>query len=115
MSEPDCIHSYLRLYGGELGERVLTQFPALHQPADPAWPALSLLKRRPFPAQQLAIMGIAKRWNEDPAKLHHEFATARDEFRIALRRVMAFHQPNATEAQLVGACRELLNLIQKRG
>ncbi|MFN7640380.1 MAG: helicase-related protein [bacterium] len=64
MSEPDCIHSYLRLYGGELGERVLSQFPALHQPADPAWPALSQLKRRPFPAQQLAIMGIAKRWNE---------------------------------------------------
>ena len=64
MSEPDCIHSYLRLYGGELGERVLSQFPALHQPAVPAWPALSQLKRRPFPAQQLAIMGIAKRWNE---------------------------------------------------
>lgn len=64
MSAPVCIHSYLRLYGSELGERVLSQFPALHHPSDPAWPALALLKRRPFPAQQLAIMGIAKRWNE---------------------------------------------------
>ncbi len=43
---------------------MLAQFPALHQPSDPVWPALKLLKRRPFPAQQLAIMGIVKRWQE---------------------------------------------------
>jgi len=64
MGSPDCISSYLRKYGPDLGERVLSQFPALHQPMDPLWPALKLLKRRPFPAQQLAIMGIAKRWQE---------------------------------------------------
>jgi hypothetical protein len=28
------------------------------------WPALKQLKRRPFPAQALAIMGVAKRWEE---------------------------------------------------
>ena len=49
------IATYLRKYGPDLGERVLAQFPALHQPMDPVWPALKLLKRRPFPAQQLAI------------------------------------------------------------
>ena len=64
MGSPDCIHSYLRTYGPALGERVLARFPALHQPMDPVWPALKLLKRRPFPAQELAIMGIAKRWQE---------------------------------------------------
>lgn len=64
MTVPDSISSYLRLYGAELGDRVLSQFPALHQPSDPVWPALKLLRRRPFPAQQLAIMGIVKRWQE---------------------------------------------------
>ena len=64
MTAPDSISSYLRLYGAELGDRVLSQFPALHQPSDPVWPALKSLKRRPFPAQQLAIMGIVKRWQE---------------------------------------------------
>ena len=64
MAAPDSISSYLRLYGAELGERVLAQFPALHKPSDPVSPALRLLKRRPFPAQELAIMGIVKRWEE---------------------------------------------------
>jgi hypothetical protein len=64
MDVPDSITSYLRTYGTELGARVLAQFPALHQPSDPVWPALKLLRRRPFPAQQLAIMGIVKRWEE---------------------------------------------------
>lgn len=64
MGTPDSISSYLRIYGAELGARVLAQFPPLHRPSDPVWPALKLLKRRPFPAQQLAIMGIVKRWQE---------------------------------------------------
>jgi hypothetical protein len=58
------ISTYLRTYGPSLSERVLQQFPALHTPEDEPWPALARLKRRPFPAQTLAIMGIAKRWQE---------------------------------------------------
>jgi len=57
------------------------------------------------------IRDIAARWNEDAAKLHHEYAVARDEFRAALRRVMAFHQPTANAAQLEDACRQLLSLV----
>ncbi len=45
MNAPDSISSYLRAYGTELGARVLAQFPALHQPSDPVWPALKLLVR----------------------------------------------------------------------
>jgi hypothetical protein len=52
------------MYGSALGERVLSRFPALHSPDDTVWPALSLLKRRPFPAQTMAIMGIVKCWME---------------------------------------------------
>jgi hypothetical protein len=64
MDAPSCIGDYLRIYGQVLGERVLNQFPPLHAATAAAAPALSRLKRRPFPAQTLAIMGIAKRWRE---------------------------------------------------
>ena len=59
-----CINDYLKIYGAELGHRVVDQFPPLHQPSDPVWPAINELKRNPFPAQALAIMGIVKRWEE---------------------------------------------------
>src|SRR6266568_8595699 len=59
-----CINDYLKAYGAELGHRVVDQFPPLHQPSDPVWSAINELKRRPFPAQALAIMGIVKRWEE---------------------------------------------------
>jgi superfamily II DNA or RNA helicase len=64
MHAPDCISSYLRLYGSALGERVLSQFPPLHNPGDPVSHWLHQLKRRPFPAQTLAIIGIVKRFQE---------------------------------------------------
>jgi hypothetical protein len=64
MNIPTTISAYLRAYGNELGEKVLTQFPPLHSPGDPIWPALKQLKRKPFPAQTLAILGIVKRWEE---------------------------------------------------
>jgi hypothetical protein len=59
----------------------------------------------------LPIRDIAARWGDDAAKLHHEYATARDEFRAALRRVVAFHLPNATPDQLADACRGLLGSL----
>lgn len=62
MTGPDTISGYLRLYGNALGTRVLDQFPPLHNPGDSASPWLLQLKRRPFPAQALAILGIVKRF-----------------------------------------------------
>ncbi len=64
MAAPASIADYLRLYGSTLGEHVLARFPALHSPDDPVWPALMQLKRRPFPAQAMAIMGIVKCWQD---------------------------------------------------
>src|SRR5581483_3201874 len=43
----------------------------------------------------LPIREIAARWQADPAKVHHEYAQAREEFRAALRGVVAFHGPGA--------------------
>jgi superfamily II DNA or RNA helicase len=64
MAAPASIADYLRTYGPALGELVLARFPALHSPDDPVGLALKQLKRHPFPAQAMAIMGIVKRWQE---------------------------------------------------
>lgn len=56
----------------------------------------------------LPIRDIAAKWNVDAAKLHREYATARDEFRAALGAVVAFHLPEATPAEIERASAELL-------
>lgn len=47
-----------------LGERILAEYPALHQFEDAVSPRIEGLLRRPSPAQIIAIMGIAKRWQQ---------------------------------------------------
>lgn len=64
---PSNISTYLQTFGPELGERVVTEFPPRHSPGDAVWPELTRLKRQPFPAQTMAIMGIVKRWEEHRA------------------------------------------------
>src|SRR2546421_76794 len=46
-------------------------------------------------AETLPIRTIAARWGVDPARLHHDYAIARQEFRAALLEVVAFHQPGS--------------------
>ena len=65
MSVPNSIHDYLRMFAGELGERILQSFPALHSAHDPVSPRLATLLRKPFPAQIVAAMGIAKKWETE--------------------------------------------------
>lgn len=62
MNALTCINDYLRIHGTALGHRVVEQFPPLYEPSDSVWPELHQLKRQPFPAQSLAVMGIVKRW-----------------------------------------------------
>ena len=64
MSELSTIYDYMRAYANLLGERILDQFPALHRVADPTSPRINDLLRQPFAAQAIAIMGIAKRWQQ---------------------------------------------------
>lgn len=45
----------------------------------------------------LPIRQIAELWQEDAAKLHHEYARAREEFKVALLEVVAFHHPGPPE------------------
>ena len=58
------IYDYMRANASLLGERILQEYPALHQFNDPVSPRIENLLRKPFPAQNIAIMGLAKRWQE---------------------------------------------------
>jgi superfamily II DNA or RNA helicase len=64
MPELTTIYDYMRANASLLGARILQEYPALHQFDDPVSPRLEALLRKPFPAQTIAIMGIAKRWRQ---------------------------------------------------
>jgi len=64
MPELSTIYDYMRNYAWLLGDRIFEQFPAPHQAHDPLSPRIQSLLRKPFPAQAIAIMGLAKRWSE---------------------------------------------------
>jgi len=62
MSSLSNLSDYLQLHSDELGERILGSYPPLHGLDDAPSPALSQMLRTPYPAQSLAIMGVANRW-----------------------------------------------------
>ena len=64
MPELSTIYDYLRAHANLLGERILEEYPALHRFDDPVSPRIEALLRKPFPAQTIAIMGVAKRWQQ---------------------------------------------------
>src|SRR5258708_6880970 len=64
MQLPETIFEYMSHHSQELGERILRDFPALHRVGESVSPRIDNLRRKPFPAQNVAIMGIAKRWEK---------------------------------------------------
>ena len=60
---------------------------------------------------ELPIREIAHRWEVDAAELHREYAKARQEFKTALREVIAQHRPDSTSGELDQECQNLLLLI----
>src|SRR5271165_7150451 len=62
MQSLDTIHDYLRTHSEEIGNRILSSYPALHGADEAPSPLLSRMARVPYPAQTLAIMGVSKRW-----------------------------------------------------
>jgi hypothetical protein len=62
MQNLDTIHDYLRTHSDEIGERILSSYPALHGADETPSPLLSRMLRAPYPAQTMAIMGVSKRW-----------------------------------------------------
>ena len=63
-SIPRDIGEYLKTFSDELDARVVAQYPPLYQPGDSVLPELARLRRRPFPAQTLAIMGVCRRLDQ---------------------------------------------------
>jgi superfamily II DNA or RNA helicase len=64
MPEHSTIYDYMRAHAALLGERILQEYPALHPFDDLVSPRIAELLRKPFPAQTIAIMGVAKRWQQ---------------------------------------------------
>jgi superfamily II DNA or RNA helicase len=62
MSIPATMQDYLRHFSKELGERIVEMCPALHTPDDPVSPRMKTLLRKPYRAQELAAMGVVRRW-----------------------------------------------------
>jgi hypothetical protein len=61
---PKNIGDYLKTFANELGERVIAKYPPLYQPGEPVLPELACLRRQPFPAQTLAVLGVCRRLDE---------------------------------------------------
>ncbi len=57
------------------------------------------------------IREIAALWSVPAERLHHEYARARQEFRAALREIVAAHRPDAPEG-IDRECAQLLALLQ---
>jgi hypothetical protein len=64
MPELCTIYDYMRAHAALLGDRILQEYPALHQFDDPVPTRIEELLRKPFPAQTIAIMEVAKRWHQ---------------------------------------------------
>ena len=64
MPELSTIYDYMRRHAALLGDRILREYPALHPFDDAVSPRIKGLLRTPFPAQTIAIMGVAKRWHQ---------------------------------------------------
>lgn len=58
------------------------------------------------------IRQIAKEWGEDAAHLHHEYESARTEFRACLCRIVAFHEPSLSAREVEEECRRFSKYIR---
>ena len=90
------LEEYLREFSVEIGDRILTSFPALHAPGDPVSPIVGTLLRKPFAAQEVAIAGAAKRLQQaNSVAIIAEMGTGKTLMAIALAHVVASGRPYA--------------------
>jgi superfamily II DNA or RNA helicase len=119
MSIPKTIADYLRTFGSELGDRVLQKYPALHDVQDPVSSRLRTLLRKPFPAQAVAAMGIAKKWETDrSAGVIAECGTGKTLISLAAVHVHSNGRPFAAIVMAPGHitlkwCKEALETIPR--
>jgi hypothetical protein len=61
MELPDSISTYLNAYANEISDQILKAFPPLYSPEQTPSPILAQLYRRPFKAQEVAVMSTVRR------------------------------------------------------
>ncbi len=59
----------------------------------------------------LPIRDIARRWGCEASRLHHRYATAREEFRAALLETVAFEHPG-TPKEIARECARLISFFR---
>ena len=90
------LEEYLKEFSVEIGNRILTSFPALHTPGDPVSPILGKLLRKPFAAQTVAIAGAAKKLRQaNSVAIIAEMGTGKTLMAIALSFVYSAGRPYA--------------------
>lgn len=62
----------------------------------------------------LSILDIASLWQEEPARLHHEYARAREDFRGALLEVVGLHDGSPPE-EVEAEAERLIALVSRDG
>jgi Helicase conserved C-terminal domain/Type III restriction enzyme, res subunit len=88
------LEEYLREFSVEIGDRILTSFPALHNPGDPISPLFGRLLRKPFAAQEVAISGAVKRLQQaDSVAIVAEMGTGKTLMAIAVAHVFSAGRP----------------------
>ncbi len=90
------LEEYLREFSVEIGDRILTSFPALHAPGDPVSPILGKLLRKPFAAQEVAIAGAVARLREaNSVACIAEMGTGKTLMAMSIAHVFAAGHPYA--------------------
>jgi RNA polymerase sigma factor (sigma-70 family) len=108
-SDPTLSHVFDRAWAAALLREAGDRNAARARTAgDAAMRRIELLRLR-F-QDDLPIREIARLWGADAAELHHEYATARQEFKEALLEVVAFHRPG-TKGDIERECADLLSLL----
>ena len=90
------LEEYLREFSVEIGDRILTSFPALHAPGDPVSPILGKLLRKPFAAQEVAIAGAVARLRQaNSVACIAEMGTGKTLMAMSIAHVFAAGRPYA--------------------
>jgi hypothetical protein len=90
------LEEYLREFSVEIGDRILTSFPALHEPGDPVSPILGTLLRKPFAAQAIAISGaVQKLQHANSVAIIAEMGTGKTLMAISVSHIFSAGRPYA--------------------
>ena len=117
MELPDSIASYLELFSADLSDQILKSFPPLYSPGEIPSPVLAKMRRKPFKAQEVAIMSTLRRLEgAHSAAIIGEMGTGKTFMAMSAVHCEAAGRPYACLVLAPGTvvqkwCRELIETI----